>query len=309
MDYLQNYPKTIVSIVLLIALLMLAYHERRLLVVATFISTPTLSEAAPELDSVIWFDDYFTIEYIDSQTIAIGEPRYHQQNYNYLILGDERAILFDTGPGVRDIKPVVEHLTKLPVVVTQSHLHFDHVGNHDKFKTIAAPDLAYLQDQQTEGGLPLTHKQHLGFIEDIATPSLKVTQWWLPGSKIDLGDRTLEVMHAPGHTPDSMVLLDREHNLLFTGDFIYPGPLFAILPGSDLKDYLATSQRLIEVTKVDTRLLTAHRASGPGAPVLAQQDLLDLSDGLVKVLDGSLEGEGFYIQAYRINDHIELLTD
>jgi hydroxyacylglutathione hydrolase len=306
---LRHYPKTTILIALLITLIIFAYHERRLLVVATFISSPVLSEAAAEPDSVIWFDDYFTIEYIDSQTIAIGEPRYHQQNYNYLILGEERAILFDTGPGVRDIKPVVEHLTNLPVVVTQSHLHFDHVGNHDKFETVAVPNLEYLQDQFSDGVLSLTHKQHLGFVEDIAAPDLNVTDWWSPGSKIDLGSRTLELIHAPGHTPDSIVLLDRENNLLFTGDFIYPGPLFAMLPGSNLADYLATTLRLIEATRSETRLLTAHRGSPAGAPILAQQDLLDLKGGLGKVLDGTLEGKGFYIRSYTINDHIELLLD
>lgn len=304
-----NYPKITISIALLIALMMFAYHERRLILVTTFISTPTLSAAEAESDSVIWFDDYFTIEYIDSKTIAIGEPRYHQQNYNYLILGDDSAILFDTGPGVRDIKPVIEHLTNLPVVVTQSHLHFDHVGNHDKFENIAVPNLAYLQDQRVDKVLSLTHKQHLGFVEDIASPNLNVTQWWSPGAKVDLGNRTLQMIHAPGHTPDSIVLLDRERDLLFTGDFIYPGPLFAMLPGSDLADYLASTRSLIEVTKEDTKLLTAHRGFPPGAPVLAQQDLLDLKAGLVGVLDGSLQGEGVYIQAYRINDRIELLAD
>ena len=55
-----------------------------------------------------WHDDYFTVMAIDPDTFAIGEPRYWQQNFNYLIVGETRAILFDAGPGVRDILPADE---------------------------------------------------------------------------------------------------------------------------------------------------------------------------------------------------------
>jgi hypothetical protein len=44
-----------------------------------------------------WFDDYFVVETIDPSTFAIGEPRYYQGNYSYLIVGTARAVLFDAG--------------------------------------------------------------------------------------------------------------------------------------------------------------------------------------------------------------------
>lgn len=49
---------------------------------------------------------------------------------SFLIVGKERALLFDTGYGVADLKQAVEEITKLPLVVVNSHGHFDHtVGN------------------------------------------------------------------------------------------------------------------------------------------------------------------------------------
>lgn len=306
---MRTYPKTTILVALILIAALLTFQERRLLLVAAFSSTPELLDAAQEPDSVSWFDDYFTIEYIDAKTVAIGEPRYHQQNYNYLIIGDEQAILFDTGPGIRDIRPVVEALTSLPIIVTQSHLHYDHVGNHKLFKATALPDLAHLRDASTNGRLTLTTKQHLGFAESIEAPVLTVSDWWAADSHIDLGNRTIKVIHTPGHTPDSMVLLDSENKLLFTGDFIYPGPLFAMLPGSSLTDYLNSTRRLVSAISADTRLLAAHRSGPPGAPILAFDDLVDLQNGLEGVMDGTLEGDGFYLHTYPINERIELWAD
>ena len=66
---------------------------------------PDLLPPEEEGDQVVWHDDYYTIERLDSRTIAIGEPRYYQQNISYLILGEDRAILFDAGAGSRKIRP------------------------------------------------------------------------------------------------------------------------------------------------------------------------------------------------------------
>lgn len=309
---MKKNVKVIISIMFIVIVAALVYQERRLLIVAALSSsTPPLSEATAEVDTVIWFDDYFTIEYIDSQTIAIGEPRYHQKNYNYLIIGQERAILFDTGPGIRDIKPVVESLTSLPIIASQSHLHYDHVGNHNQFNNIALPDLHHLRSKVISSSLPLSAKQHLGFMENIDVPVLSAPKWWVPGANVDLGGRILTMIHAPGHTPDSIVLFDRDRKLLFTGDFIYPGPLFAMVPGSDLNDYLSSSRVLIKTISPETRLLAAHGGETPGAPILAYTDLLDLQHTIEKIIAGTLEGEGegLYFKIYPVNDKIDIWVD
>lgn len=105
------------------------------------------------ITGVRWFDDYFTVQAIDPQTFVIGEPRYHQQNFNYLIIGSERAALFDAGTGLRDIRPVVAALTGRPVTFVPSHFHFDHVGNEVTFERMAVADRPQLRARAEEGRL------------------------------------------------------------------------------------------------------------------------------------------------------------
>ena len=49
-------------------------------------------------------------------------------NCSNLVIGDNKALLFDTGLGVEDLRSEVNKLTKLPLMVINSHGHLDHVG-------------------------------------------------------------------------------------------------------------------------------------------------------------------------------------
>ena len=83
-----------------------------------------------------WFEVY----QVTPATLALLEPRHYEEVISYLILGTERAILFDTGMGIGNIRTEVQRLTDLPVVVINSHSHYDHVGDNHRFAQIWAFD-------------------------------------------------------------------------------------------------------------------------------------------------------------------------
>jgi glyoxylase-like metal-dependent hydrolase (beta-lactamase superfamily II) len=64
------------------------------------------------------------------------------------------------------------------------------------------------------------------------------------GDSIDLGGRALTAVHSPGHTPDSICLLEEDSRILFSGDTIDTGPMYAHLPGADRHAYARTARRL-----------------------------------------------------------------
>ena len=258
-------------------------------------------------DRVRWFDDWFALEDIASGITAIGEPRYHYRNWNYLIEGDDLALLFDTGPGLRNIAPVVASLSKKQLIVVPSHLHFDHVGNLDKFPNIAMADLPLLRALDQNGLIQESADLFLGDWENHKWPQFSVSRWLAIGSHIDLGGRTLEVLHTPGHSPDSITLFLQPDNILLVADYIYPGALYAQVPGSNLAEYLSSANALLAHCPMSCRLFGAHGADpapqGQRAPEMKMADIVELQLALAK-----LKEEGGQPENTVINERMSLLA-
>jgi glyoxylase-like metal-dependent hydrolase (beta-lactamase superfamily II) len=256
-------------------------------------------------------DDYFAVEDLGAGTFAIGEPRYYQQNYAYLITGDKRAVLFDSGTGTRGISRVVASLTRLPVTVIVSHLHFDHLGGIGPFDHVAMIDLPQTRADVTGGRFRPGRYEYMGFVDGRRAPTVRVAEWLAPGAKIDLGGRVLTVLSTPGHTPTSAALYDPAARRLFIGDYIYPTTLYAFLPGASLSAYHRTAQRLLTSLPADTILWTAHccrKDGGVSAPWLSMKDLRDLDGALMRVQAGAATAKGFYPRVYPVNDEMTLAT-
>jgi len=132
----------------------------------------------------------------------------------YLVLGENKALLLDGGQSVEDLRGAVEKITDLPVEALVLHGHNDHTGNIQQFETVymSPLDKPIFSVLEAEGFDP----ERTLPLED--------------GMSFDLGGRRLEVMAAPGHTPGSMVVLDRENALLFSSDSVGSGFVWMQLP-------------------------------------------------------------------------------
>jgi glyoxylase-like metal-dependent hydrolase (beta-lactamase superfamily II) len=92
------------------------------------------------LERVLVSDPWFEVYKVAPDTFAIYEPHQAEETIAYLILGKEKALLFDTGMGISDIRKLTAELTKLPIIVLNSHTHDDHVGGNWQFDTIYSMD-------------------------------------------------------------------------------------------------------------------------------------------------------------------------
>ncbi len=249
------------------------------------------------------------VQQIAPETWAIGEPQDAPDNYEYLLVGQTRALLIDAGSTPdHDIRPVLAGLTKLPVTVIPSHLHFDHTNGIGHFDHVALIDLPETRARADAAGwVTLSRLQYM----DKHPPRFHVTDWIKPDTTVDLGGRKVTVLNTPGHTASSISVWDPAARLLFTGDYIYPTSLYAFLPDSSLSAYVATADRLLGFLPADAKLYTAHccrNDATPGAPWLQVQDLRDVRSAVQAVRDGQAHGRGLLIRRFPVNARMTLLT-
>jgi len=270
--------------------------------------------AYSKLERVPTADPWFELYRIRPGVFAIYEPHQLEEVISYLIVGGNRAVLFDTGMGISNIQAVVAGLTKLPVSVVNSHTHNDHVGDNWRFSDIYGMDTDFTrtnargskEDAQAElapdeicGALPA------GFdAKAYATKPFHITHWLHNGDKIDLGGRTLQVIGTPGHTPDAIALLDEKNGLLFTGDSFYLGPIYLYRPETDLDAYVVSMQKLAALAPHLQLLLPSHNTpvADPGYLPKAVAAMRQVRRGEVKPVakDGKheymFEGFSFLMQ-------------
>ena len=179
------------------------------------------------------------------------------------IQGKHHDLLIDSGLGLRPLKPEIARLSSRPVIAVMSHCHFDHIGScHEFDKRLghrACSDV-YLDPMPPEMKIDAfiraeTFKAlpHDRFeVSSFKITPAPLTGYLDDGDYIDLGNRVLRVLHLPGHSPDSIALLDEKNQILFSGDIIYNGDLFDTLYHSDRDAYKESLERLrrIPITTV-----------------------------------------------------------
>jgi glyoxylase-like metal-dependent hydrolase (beta-lactamase superfamily II) len=259
-----------------------------------------------------WFD----VRQLEPGVHLISEPGHVN---SFLVEGHQSAVLIDTGLGVANIRTVAEELTDKPLLVVNSHYHFDHTGGNRLFDKIAiheaggslvaraAPDglaEAYMEytKRLIEAWGPYKKADdvyfHLLTVERLIRPlpetfdprsyqivPTQPTRLLRDGDELDLGGRTLRVLHTPGHSPDCICLLDEANGLLFGGDTINTGPIYAQLEDSDLELFASSTRRLAELQGSLRRVFVCHFMRLENEPSL----LGEVADGFGRLLTGDVQ--------------------
>lgn len=261
-------------------------------------------------------DGWFATRVLEPGVHLISEPVHVN---SFLVVGENGAALIDSGLGIGDIRDVVESLTDLPVLVVNTHYHFDHTGGNHLFSEVAIhkrgvepvgqpvpEEVLERYTAYTEAMLEAFElyrqldDRFFHFFADETTPrslppGFDPRTWRIvptvpsrvlsDGDVLDLGGRKLRVIHSPGHTPDCICLLDEANGILFGGDTINTGPIYAHLPDSDLEAFARSTRQLTDLVSGIRVVYMPHFVRYAMDPAF----LVEVADGFQAILAGEVE--------------------
>lgn len=267
---------------------------------------------------------FYTVHPIDGHTWRIADIF---GDYMYLVEGNDRAALIDTGMGFSGLAQVVGSLTDKPVIVLCTHGHLDHVGANGQFEQVYihpadegllrehgsqayreeripafAAELASNAGGKVIQGLFPDSGDIVRVIHDLIHVSQPETLNYLQdGQTIDLGGRSLEVISVPGHTRGSVCFLDAAGRQLFSGDMLCTmGIMLSFECSTTVNEFLETMAKMKARTegKVD-HVYGGHHVAPIGPEYMDKY--ISCGRKLLECSDGSITENGTFGTFYRYN--------
>ena len=228
----------------------------------------------PSLEEI--FGSYMSWK-LDNQTWIINFMNGTENMY--LLEGDEKALLIDTGYGVGNLRAYVENLTDKPILVANTHYHPDHAAGNGEFEQVYMSKGAELDKASVENPdmvpFDITKLPHPDY-EKVYVGD---------GDTIELGNRTIEILDVkPAHCNSSLFFLDRSHRMFFCGDDMEAAQviLFDNSHNQDinydlktiLDNFLENTERILSLSNEFDYLLPNHN----GTPIAKSylNDYIDL---------------------------------
>lgn len=216
--------------------------------------------------------EWFSVYDAGDGIYAFYEDGQIEEALSFLLLGESRALLIDSGNGIGNIRLACRALTGLPISLVNTHSHYDHIGGNYLFDDLSAFDdpAGIVRRTAAQGYSAARMRPSLEGIaiarplpedfdpEAYSAPPYRVSRWIADGDAFDLGGRRVEVVHTPGHSPDSICLLDERTRRLFVGDIFYTGSIYTWLEGGDLDQMIASYRRMIDLFPRYDLIMPSH---------------------------------------------------
>ena len=211
----------------------------------------------------------YTVEKKNDNTWIIAEGNFRM----FLLAGEEKALLIDSGLSLRNVRKIAAGFTDLPLELLNTHADPDHIGANGEF------DFCYMHPDEEENYRRAGRSGRIVPIRD--------------GDVLDLGNRKLVIYHIPGHTPGSVAVLDRAGRFLISGDPIQRnGDIFMFSHGRDLNAYIKGMEHLKEHLSEFDEIWPSH-ADLPLTPdyiETIEQSAKDILSGKLKGVESDMMG-------------------
>uniref|UniRef100_A0A7E4VES9 Lactamase_B domain-containing protein n=1 Tax=Panagrellus redivivus TaxID=6233 RepID=A0A7E4VES9_PANRE len=171
----------------------------------------------------------------------------------YLIVGDERAVLIDTGSGSGNLYDFIQNQRLLPakmkLLVINSHNHAEQTGANYQFSANGKAGKSHCVEDLCASGADRKYTLKLDSTFDWQVKPYKITRWLKHGEVVKLGkNANITVHYGPGHTPDATFLVFAADNRLFIGDTFHQfDEILLTYERSSIKQLIQTIGSILKV--------------------------------------------------------------
>lgn len=214
----------------------------------------------------------YRVQNIDSATYMITEKI--GGVHCYLLVGESRALIIDTGNGVGNLAGLVKKLTDKPIIVVNTHGHLDHIGGNYQFDSahLARGEEDVVKLHSDKAYIRAAFKKMLPWalraavrliVPAMITPHAFNAVYDLDrDTRLELGGRAVEVVSASGHSPNSVCFYDRARNYMFVGDVVVDNTVLLNLEYcANLDVHLKSLKNLRSMTDNNTKFFSGHTTS------------------------------------------------
>ena len=169
----------------------------------------------------------------------------------------KHAVIIDPGGDLPDIERAIAQAGVAVDKIWLTHGHIDHVGGAEALKarlklSIEGPhrDDLFLLQHVVESARSFG----ISNVSDV-TPD----RWLKDGDQVEVGELTFDVLHCPGHSPGSVVYLNRAQRIAIVGDVLFAGSIGRTdLPGGNHQQLLKSINEKLLPLDDDVVIISGH---------------------------------------------------
>jgi glyoxylase-like metal-dependent hydrolase (beta-lactamase superfamily II) len=173
----------------------------------------------------------------------------------------KRAVVVDPGGDLERIEAAIAETGVTVEAIWLTHGHIDHAGGAAELRErlevpVVGPHEAdrFLLDR-----LPETGRAYGIAGARAVTPD----RWLDEGDRVEVGEIAFSILHCPGHSPGSVVFVQREQRFAIVGDVLFRGSVGRTdLPGGDHAALIRSIKDKLLPLGDDVAFLCGHGPAG-----------------------------------------------